>query len=114
MANVPALGAAQAAGLADAERREVVVMEIALGGLQPERVESHLLARGPERDDAERLRLPAGEQRRAMRPRSDADLDRDGSDLVGGAAVGPFLLNRNPFPDQRLLELVERPLGVAR
>ncbi len=67
VADVAALGAAHEAGLPDRERREVVVVEVALGGLEAERVQAHLLTRGPQRDDAEGLRLPAGEQRRAVR-----------------------------------------------
>ena len=47
------LGPRMTAGLPDRERREVVVVEVALGRLEPERVEPHLLARGAERDDAE-------------------------------------------------------------
>ncbi len=87
------------------------MVEVALGGLQPERVEPHLLARGAERDDAERLRLAAREQRRAVRARRDADLDRDRPDLLRAAAVGALLVDGDPLADQRLLELVERPLG---
>src|SRR6202034_2602698 len=95
------------------EGREVVVVEVALGGLQPERVEPHLLTRGAKRGDRERLRLTAGEQRRAVCPRSDIALDRDRPDLIGAAAVGPLLGDRDPLADERLLELVERTLGVA-
>ena len=77
VADVAALRAAHEAGLADRERREVVVVEVALLGLEPERVEPHLLARGAERGHREGLRLAAREERRAVRARSDAHLDRD-------------------------------------
>src|SRR5205085_3433052 len=105
VADVTPLRAAHEAGLAHRERREVVVVEVALGGLEPEGVEPHLLARRAERDDRERLRLPAGEQRRAMRTRSDSDLDRDRPDFLGRAAVGPLLVDRDPPADHVLLEL---------
>ena len=77
VADVAALGTAQTARLPDAERREVVVVEVTLGSLQSERVQSHLLTRGAERHGRERLRLAAREQRGAVRARGDADLDVD-------------------------------------
>src|SRR4051812_46332369 len=46
VADVAALGAAHEARLAHGEGREVVVVEVALGRLEPERVQPHLLARG--------------------------------------------------------------------
>ena len=110
MADVAALGTAHEPCLPDREWWEVVVVEIALGRLQTEGVEAHLLARRSERGDAERLRLPAGEQRGPVGARRHRDLDRDRTDLIGGATVGALLVHRDPLPDERLLELVERPL----
>ena len=57
VADVAALGPAHEAGLPDRERREVVVVEVALGRLEPERVEALLLAARAERRDRVRLRL---------------------------------------------------------
>ena len=74
VADVAALRAAHEARLPDREGREVVVVEVALGGLQPERVEALLLAARAERRDRERLRLAAGEERGAVRARRDPDL----------------------------------------
>ncbi len=88
-------------------------MEVALGRLQPERVQAHLLTRRAERDDAQRLRLATSEQRRSVRAWSDSDFDRDRPDLVRAAAVRALLLDRDPLADQRLLELVEGALRVA-
>ncbi len=65
---------------------------------------------GAQRHDAQRLRLAAREQRRAVRARRDADLDRDVADLVLGAAVGALLVDGDALADDRLLELVEREL----
>ena len=50
--DVAALRAAHEAGLPDREGREVVVVDVALGRLEPERVEALLLAAGAERRDA--------------------------------------------------------------
>src|SRR6202035_3548748 len=62
------------------------------------------------RDDAQRLRLAAREERRAVRAWRHSDLDRDVADLVSGATVGALLLPRDALADDRLLELVERHL----
>src|SRR4051812_7317498 len=114
VADVAALRAAHEAGLADRERREVVVVEVALGGLEPEVVQAHLLARGAERDDAERLRLATREQRRAVRARQRLDVDRDLADLTLGAAVRALLVDGDALADGVLLQRVERELrGLA-
>src|SRR5947209_20050598 len=97
MSDVTALRASHEARLPDRERREVVVVEVALGGLQPERVEPHLLTRGAKRDDAQRLGLAAREQRGAMRPRGDPYLDREWADLVCLALVRAALVDRDPL-----------------
>src|SRR4051812_12833187 len=110
MADVAALRAAEATRLPVRERREVVVVEVELLRLQAERVEAHLLARGAERDDRQRLRLTAREERRAVRARSDAHLDRDLADLLGVTTVGALLVDGDALADRLLLELVEREL----
>src|SRR5204863_7143463 len=70
-----------------------------------------LLAGRAQRADRQRLRLAAREQCRAVRARSDVDLDRDRADLVAGAPVGALLLNGNPLTDHVLLGLCERKLS---
>ncbi len=87
------------------------MVPVVLFRLQAERVDAHLLLEGAHRDDAQRLGLPAREERRAMRPRRHANFDRDVADLVLGAPVGPLLLNGDALADDGLLELVERHLG---
>ena len=57
-----------------------------------------------------RLRLATGEERRAVRARSDADLDRDVADLALAAAVGALLVDGDALADDRLLDLVEGEL----
>ncbi len=112
MTDVAALGAAHEAGLAHRERREVVVVPVELVRLEPEGVEAHLLLERAERGDRQGLRLAAGEQRRAVRARGDADLDRDRADLFVVAAVGALLVDRDALADDRLLEAVERELRL--
>ena len=112
VADVTALRAAHEAGLAHRERREVVVVPVALGRLQPEAVDAHLLARGAQRGHRQRLRLAAGEDGRAVGARQHAGLDPDVADLVRAAAVRALLLDGDPLADDRLLELVERELRV--
>ena len=60
--DVAALGAAHEAGLAGRERREVVVVDVALALSSVERVDALPLARHAERGDREDLRLAAGEE----------------------------------------------------
>ena len=114
VADVAALRAAHEAGLAHRERREVVVVEVALGRLEPEVVQPHLLARRAERDDRQRLRLAAREQRRAVRAREQPDLGLDRADLLLRAAVRALLVDGDALADHVLLELVERELRLAR
>ena len=86
------------------------MVEVALGRLEPEVVQAHLLARGAERDDAQRLRLAAREQRRAVRARQRLDVDRDLADLALRAAVRALLVDRDALADDVLLERVEGEL----
>ena len=86
------------------------MVEVALGRLETEVVQAHLLARGAERDDAQRLRLAAREQRRAVRARQRLDVDRDLADLALGAAVRALLVDGDALADDLLLERVEREL----
>ena len=83
------------------------MVPVVLFRLQAERVEAHLLLQRAHRHDAERLCLPTREQRRAVRARRDADLDRDVADLVLATAVGALLVDGDALADDRLLELVE-------
>ncbi len=73
VADFATLGAAHAAGLTDREGREVVVQQerFLVGALQ--RVDPLLVLAGAERGDDQRLGLAAGEQRRAVGARQNAD-----------------------------------------
>ena len=107
--DVAALGAAHEAGLAHAEGREVVVVDVALGGLDAEAVDALRLLGGAQREAGEHLGLAAGEQAGAVHARQHADLALDGPDLVGGATVGALLVDRDALADDALLERVEGP-----
>ena len=73
VADFAAAGRAHAAGFTDRVGREVVVQhEVLLVGAF-ERVDELLVFAGAERGDDERLRFAAGEQRRAVRARQNAD-----------------------------------------
>src|SRR5829696_6362234 len=110
VADVAALRAVLESGVDHRERREVVVVEVVLRLLEPERVEAHLVTRRAERGDRVRLRLAAGEDRGAVRARAHAHLDPDVADLVRRAAVGALLVHGDALADRVLLELVEREL----
>ena len=77
MADLAASGRADAARLTDRERREVVVQQerFLVGTVQ--RVDPLLVLAGAERGDDDRLRLAAGEQRRAVGARQEAGLNDD-------------------------------------
>src|SRR4051794_36728235 len=113
VADVAALRPAHEPGLPDGEGREVVVVPVELLGLEPEAVEPHLLARGAEGGDGERLGLAAREERGPVGARRHADLDRDRADLLRLPAVGADLPHRDAVADDLLLELVEHGLGVG-
>ena len=87
VADLAALGAAHAAGLADRVGREVVVQQerFLVGPLQ--RVDPLLVLAGAERGDHQRLGLAAGEQRRAVRARQDAGFGDDRTHGLEVAAV---------------------------
>ena len=76
VADLAALGAAHAAGLADRVGREVVVQQERLLVRPLQRVDPLLVLAGAERGDHQRLGLAAGEQRRAVRARQDAGFGR--------------------------------------
>ena len=65
-------GPAHEARLPDRVGREVVVVHVAALGLEREVVDPLALLGGAEREQRHDLRLPAGEERRAVRPRRDA------------------------------------------
>ena len=87
VADLAPAGRAHAAGLADRIGREIVVQQegLLVGAL--ERVDVLLVLAGAERRDRQRLRLAAGEQRRAVGARQDAGLGDDRAHRLDVAAV---------------------------
>ena len=76
-------------------------------------VDALLVVRGAERDGHQRLRLAAGEERRAVGPRQHAGLDRDRPDRVGVPAVDPLALVEHLRAHDAVLDLLELVADVA-
>src|SRR5262245_46936726 len=70
-------GRTESAGLAHREWREVIVQEEGLLVGSRQRIDELLVLAGAQRRDHECLRLAAGEQRRAVGARQNADLRYD-------------------------------------
>ncbi len=113
MADLAALGAAHAAGLAGAERREVVVVHVALalGGLDS--IQTLALVEHTERQDGEHLGLAALEQAGAVNERQVVILNHDGANLVGGTAVDALAGLDDHGAHGLLLKLLERHGDLA-
>ena len=87
MADFAAAGRTHAAGLTDRIGREVVVQQEGFLVGAGQRVDILLVFAGAERGDDNRLGLAAGEQRRTMRARQDADFRLDAAHGLQVAAV---------------------------
>src|SRR5690606_28951579 len=111
--DLAALRRADEPGLADAVRREVVVQHERLAALALEGVDNLRIAARAERRDDERLRLTAGEKRRAVRPRQHADLDRNGPDRAHVPPVDPPLALEDAAANDLLLEPLELGLDLS-
>ncbi len=87
VADLTPSGSAEAADFADRVRREVIVQHEALVGEALQPIDHLLRFLGAERGGADRLRLAAGEQRRAVRAGQEADDRLDRADGLGVAAI---------------------------
>ena len=101
------------AGLADAERREVVVQHErvlagALQGIHDGRVTQRTQGRSHDR-----LGFTAREQCRTMGPRQDADLDRDRTHGGEIAAVDAWRTRQDALTHDVVLQLADRRLHVT-
>ena len=106
MADLAAGGGAACSGLAGGERREVVVVDIALRLFRIDGVELLRGGQCVERADGQDLRLASGEQAGAVDARQNADLGVERADLVHLAAVDALALEQ-PLLDDLLLHLVQ-------
>ena len=113
MADLAAAGRSHAAGLAGRVGREVVVQHEVLAVLAVERVDDLLVLAGAERGDDERLGFAAGEQRRAVGARQDADLGDDRPDRLGVAAVDARLAAQDRAAHDVLFQVLEELAGQA-
>ncbi len=114
VADVTPPGGANASRLADAVGREIVVQQegLLVGALQP--VDILLVVAGAERRHHQRLRLAAGEQRRAVRARQEAGLRHDRPHGLEVAAVDA-LAGVEDIPAHDLgLQIVEHRLDLLR
>ena len=112
VADVAPLRASHEARLPDREGREVVVVHVAAVLLEGEVVDPLTLLHRPEREERHDLRLPAREERGAVRARTDLHLGRDLADLLLGASVRPPLVDRDLLADEILVDGFERALDV--
>ena len=78
--------------------------------LEREVVDPLALLGGAEREQRHDLRLPAREERRAVRARRDADLARDRADLLRAAPVRAPLVDGDLLADEVLVDRLGRPL----
>ena len=100
--DVAAAGAAEATDLADAVRREVVVVDVALAGFRADRVEPLLFRRRAQGHRGDDLGLATGEDRGTVGTRQVPDFDPDRPDIGGATTVGPNALFEDAGADFRL------------
>ena len=114
VADFAAAGAGGAAGLADRERREVVVEDEALGaGAAGEGVEFLRLLGGPERGEDQRLGVAALEDGGAVHAGQHADLAGERADRGGIAPVGARALVEDGLAVGLVLEVLEHDRNVV-
>src|ERR1700733_6025958 len=90
--------AAHRTRFADRERREVIVVHVALERLRAQAVDALFVGDGAESCRGEYLRFAAREQAGAMRAGHNGGAARDRTDFVQTAAVGPDALIDNHGP----------------
>ena len=100
-------------GLPDRVGREVVVVDVAAVLLEREVVDPLALLRRAEGQQRHDLRLPAGEERRAVGARADRHLAGDRADLLLGASVGPALVDRDLLAGRAPCRSTRRALAIV-
>jgi len=102
VADLAALGATHATRLARGERREVVVVHVALARDRRERVQLLLHPEHVQRGHAEDLGLAALEDGRAVDPGDHLDLGGERADVPQPAPVDPDAVGQDALADQLL------------
>ncbi len=113
VADLAALGGAHAAGLAGAERREVVVVDVALAVHGLDGVEALPLVEHAEGADGEHLGLAALEEAGAVDQGQVVGLHHERADLGGGAAVDALAGLDDHLAHGVLLEALELDVDGA-
>src|SRR5579872_1258426 len=112
VADFATAGTAKEFHFADAERREVVVQHEAIElVLLEEQVEALHIFLGAEGERRESLCFAAGEERRTVDAREQADFARNVTDLVEGAAIGTAASVENVIAEDIFAKALEGALG---
>ncbi len=114
MTDLATLRGTHATGLTGRERREVVVVHVALVRLGAERVEQLLHLEHVQRGDAQDLGLATLEQRGAVRARHDLHLRRQCADVGQAAAVDAHLVAQHALAHLLLGHGTKRGADLAR
>ena len=108
MADFAPARAGDAAGFADGEVREVVVQdEFLLALAAGVGIEFLRVVAGAERGERDGLGFAAGEQRRAVRARQNADFAGNRADVIKGAAIEALAAVQNQAADGFLLDVIK-------
>ena len=113
VADLAAAGAAGCAGLADRVRREVVVVNVALGLLIGQVIHELVVLGAAQGAGGQHLGLAAGEHAGAMDTGQDAHFCGQRADLVDAAAIHALALIEQPAADDVLLHLVADEVEVC-
>ena len=113
VAHFATAGRTHALDLTHREGGEVVVEHEVLVALAMQVFVELGVAIGSERDGDQGLGLAAGEERRAVGAGKDADLDRDGTNVAGAAAVDALALLDDNVAQRVALELLEAGSDLA-
>jgi hypothetical protein len=107
MTDLAPLRRAHHAGLAHAEGREVVMQHERFFALAGQAIDDLRIAPGAQRGDHQRLRLAAGEERRAVGAREHAGADIDGTHRLRVASVDARMTLEDALAHQPVLEVEE-------
>ncbi len=107
MADLAATGEAEAAGFAHRIRRKIVMQHEVFAVLAGERIDDLFILAGAEGRDDQRLCFAAREQRAAVRPRQQSDVNIDGADAGRVAAVDATVAGDDVAADNVFFQILE-------